>query len=112
MNGQLFEGLVKLRKVFISNNFCIDEDFPSSLEIASLPQVASEKCGFEETFNNSCECGKTIKTEGRIMNGRYSNRGQWPFMAALFYRRNDIFFCGGSLISARHVLTGETDKVV
>jgi len=51
-------------------------------------------------------CGTTNFTAGLITKGTAAARGEWPFLAALFYAEEKLFFCGGSLISAKHVLTG------
>ena len=39
----------------------------------------------------------------KILNGRVARKNKYPFMAALMNRGQ--FFCGGSLITNRHVLT-------
>ena len=39
----------------------------------------------------------------KILNGRVARKNKYPFMAALMNRGE--FFCGGSLITNRHVLT-------
>lgn len=58
---------------------------------------------------STIDCGTiTAKLESRMSGGEKTDRGQWPFLAALFTvkeEEND-FYCGGSLISPRHVLTG------
>jgi secreted trypsin-like serine protease len=40
-----------------------------------------------------------------IVDGKISLPGKWPFMVALFNTTNQRFFCAGSLVSFRHVLT-------
>ena len=39
----------------------------------------------------------------KILNGKVTRKNKYPFMAALMNRGQ--FFCGGSLITNRHVLT-------
>lgn len=58
-------------------------------------------------FSSSFECGKVQGGVGFISNGNESARGQWPWLASLFYRPNRNFFCASSIISERHLLSGE-----
>lgn len=44
---------------------------------------------------------------GQIVGGTKTTKGDWPWLVALTHGENDDFFCGGSLISAKHVLSGE-----
>lgn len=53
------------------------------------------------------ECGKVNFIEQRILGGIETSRGQWPFLAALYHADKSNFFCGSTVISAKHVLTGE-----
>lgn len=48
----------------------------------------------------------------RILGGDETSRGDWPFMASLFEVETQKFFCGGTLISQKHVLTGNNDLVI
>lgn len=52
------------------------------------------------------ECGAVRYIEPQITGGSQTSRGEWPFIAALYYTNDAKFFCGGTLISAKHVLTG------
>jgi hypothetical protein len=54
----------------------------------------------EEQVN--LNCGKRF-VQGRIVNGKVTQRHELPFMAALVNK--DFHFCGGSLIDSKHVLT-------
>ncbi|KAL0106781.1 hypothetical protein PUN28_015379 [Cardiocondyla obscurior] len=59
--------------------------------------------------NNYNECGISGHT-GRInlliANGQKTLPGQWPWLVALFVVKNEYEFqCGGSILTARHVLT-------
>lgn len=58
--------------------------------------TSAQNCGFGES-----------EFEGQIAGGTPSSRGKWPWLVALIYRKYDQFFCGGSLISAKHVLSGK-----
>lgn len=53
------------------------------------------------------ECGNVKYTSGLIIGGEYAKRGQWPWLCAIHDSTSDEFFCGSTLISKKHVLTGE-----
>lgn len=65
----------------------------------------------EETFFKFSKCLKLFKECGkanslslrRIVNGTETAPHKYPWMAAMFVYRT--FFCGGSVISAKHLLT-------
>lgn len=50
-------------------------------------------------------CGLATKHVGKITGGRPSDPGEWPWMAALINNMNGKAFCGGVLITDRHILT-------
>lgn len=60
----------------------------------------------EHVFN--LDCGKTEFSTAYIIGRNTTERGQWPFLVALHSLEQNKFICGGSLITSRHVLTGET----
>ncbi|KAI4498839.1 hypothetical protein M0802_006014 [Mischocyttarus mexicanus] len=49
-------------------------------------------------------CGTNIKSGTRIVGGRPADPREWPWMAALL-RKDAVQYCGGVLITDRHVLT-------
>ncbi|XP_032687892.1 proclotting enzyme-like [Odontomachus brunneus] len=49
-------------------------------------------------------CGMTTKMKTRIVGGQPADPKEWPWMAALL-RQGAIQYCGGVLITDRHVLT-------
>jgi secreted trypsin-like serine protease len=53
---------------------------------------------------NDSGCGVTGKQMTRIVGGRTADPQEWPWMAALL-RDGTTQYCGGVLISDRHVLT-------
>ena len=59
------------------------------------------------------ECGKRKASNptGLIVGGNSSYPGRWPWFASLFLKKDDRFYCGSSLISDRHLLTGESMKI-
>lgn len=67
-------------------------------------QTVEDKCGYPEL---NVQCGKSLAVGSAIVRGEVAKRGAWPFLVALKYRESLKFFCGGNLISSRHVLTGE-----
>lgn len=107
MNGRLFEGLHKLNAVDLSGNDCINKAFRLRQDVGlqSLLLSVTKKCGFAETIEERNQrCGEVDPTV--TSNGSESERGQWPFLVALIRKKlNEDFFCGGTLISSKHVLT-------
>lgn len=51
-------------------------------------------------------CGTVGLRPGLIMGGKTVLRDEWPFIAALFRLKPFKYFCGGTIISNKHVLTG------
>ncbi|KAG4073406.1 hypothetical protein HA402_007662 [Bradysia odoriphaga] len=57
-------------------------------------------------MKSSCGyCGLVDILDPRISGGSETHRGEWPFLAALYYVEQLKFFCGGTLITRQHVLT-------
>ena len=69
----------------------------TTLRTPSLPNTAD----LEESEE---ECGVVLRLQATIFNGKES-RGYFPFMVALVMRQGEAHFCGGVLITRRHVLT-------
>lgn len=108
MNDAAVKNLRKLWRVNLNDNECIDGDFYGA-DIAALAKVLDENCGyFLPLFSN---CGQ-VKAVGREIegNGNETTRGEWPFLAALFDTENETFFCSGTLITQRHILTSENSN--
>lgn len=55
------------------------------------------------------ECGTADVLAPRIKGGNATDRGEWPYLTALYYVEEMEFFCGGTLISMKHVLTGTNE---
>lgn len=54
-------------------------------------------------------CGSPTRQAGFIFGGNRSTRGEFPWLVALMFAKESppLFLCGGTLISDRHVVTGE-----
>lgn len=68
--------------------------------------------GYHPVAELSCsnfECGKVrrrkLVARTRIVGGRESKPGDWPFIAAILGGPEEIFYCAGVLISDQFVLT-------
>eukprot|EP00794_Sanderia_malayensis_P016191 gene16191-17818_t len=59
------------------------------------------KCTLAQKQN--CGLAGFNPLRGRIVGGKNSKPGDWPWMTAIY--RDDNFLCGGALITASHVLT-------
>lgn len=54
-------------------------------------------------------CGSSARHSGLIVHGSNFTRGDYPWIVALMYTKNGEkgFFCSGTLVSSRHVVTGK-----
>lgn len=80
--------------IFYSQFYCV------SLSKADKVRVKRDapSCAFPEV------------RKGFVINGTQFERGSYPWMVALMYKKDfqpPKYFCGGSLISSTHVVTGE-----
>lgn len=102
MSGRTFDHLQTLEIVSLCSNLCINESFDGKNK--SIVEAVEEKCGYPEI---NLECGKSDSLHGAVQRGKLAKRGQWPFLVALKKHDGNEFFCGGNLITSRHVMTGE-----
>lgn len=57
-------------------------------------------------------CGQRKALAGTVFGGARIRKGQWPWIVAFLHRFERNFFCGGSLISDKHVLSGEILQIM
>ena len=55
-------------------------------------------------------CGRKSFIAFRIFNGQQSEPNSWPWLVVFHHTPKNVFFCGGSLITAKHVLTGKKNN--
>lgn len=56
---------------------------------------------------NTPKCGKSWKAVGTVRGGQPSTRNSFPWLVAFQLRATNKFFCSGSLVSEKHVVSGE-----
>lgn len=79
--------------------------------VFTLPSHQSNDLGSDNGSDGGIidpnECGQQEYTSGRIVGGIESPNGEWPWMAAIFLHgpKRTEFWCGGSLIGTKYILT-------
>lgn len=58
------------------------------------------------------DCGLADQTSGLIIGGANTSQGKWPWLVALVRKSDEKFFCGATLISSKHILTGDNGSKV
>lgn len=61
-----------------------------------------------QVFSNYFDTCETNFGHGLVIRGNGTRRGEFPFLCALYDIEEDEIFCGGTLITTKHVLTGKT----
>lgn len=97
-------GFKKLFAVGLNGNICISQDFFGPQTIGTLESIVTEKCGHNHVFD--FDCGEVLVMSVRIQGGSEVKHGSWPFLVALLHIASGRFFCGGTLITKQHILTG------
>jgi len=62
-------------------------------------------CNTPPPPTDSCQCGVKNSITSKIVGGKPADKHEYPWMVALVFRGEKKPFCGGSLITERHVLT-------
>jgi secreted trypsin-like serine protease len=63
--------------------------------------------------NPITKCGKRTNVgQGNVVGGYHTRANSWPWLVALIHRHTRQFFCGGSLVSERHVISGEVLNMI
>lgn len=65
------------------------------------------KLSFVAVIVTSQECGVVKYTSELIYGGQTSKKGAWPWLVALHDINTEEFFCGSTLVSDKHILTGK-----
>lgn len=65
------------------------------------------KFSFLVVLVTSQECGIVKYTSELIYGGQYAKKGAWPWLVAMHDATTEEFFCGSTLVSDKHILTGE-----
>ena len=72
------------------------------IEYIGAPQIYPEK-----TLESTLKCGERFSFDSQASNETKVQASKWPWLVAFFYWPGNEFMCSGSLISSRHVLSGE-----
>lgn len=59
---------------------------------------------FEAIFCNFT-CGLKHESSELIIGRSHSGKGQWPWIAAMVYAKDQKYFCGATLITSKHLVT-------
>lgn len=86
----------------LQNNKCIHETHLLRFGLLICVCIAT----FDIYQVDAIECGTVNLFRELILGGKEVLKGEWPFIAALYYARQFKYFCGGTIISNKHVLTG------
>jgi hypothetical protein len=57
------------------------------------------------------KCGQKHSTAGFIFGGIPAKPHDWPWLVAMIYTPYDQYFCSGSLVSRKHVVSGENETL-
>ncbi|KAK3851344.1 hypothetical protein Pcinc_041217 [Petrolisthes cinctipes] len=81
-----------------------EDDVEVEEGVDPVPVISAFRQAFELKVNDKCwQYDKEQDTGFRVIGGGYTNVNEYPWQMGLVYKHK--FFCGGSLISDRHVLT-------
>eukprot|EP00092_Neocalanus_flemingeri_P037937 GFUD01041294.1.p1 GENE.GFUD01041294.1~~GFUD01041294.1.p1 ORF type:complete len:377 (-),score=82.79 GFUD01041294.1:53-1183(-) len=98
----------------VQPNVCCPEERPSFGEVITTTTITNNT---KNCNNNKCpklveiptECGQSFHAQNRFIPGNKARKYAWPWVASLGYRDpktgNITHLCGGTLVTAKHVLT-------
>lgn len=66
----------------------------------------SSVLGLPNASSDQCKKGRGFT--GQIVGGERAKKGDWRWVVAFIHWRSENYFCGGSLISTRHILSGKS----
>jgi secreted trypsin-like serine protease len=56
--------------------------------------------------SNGQNCGRSHVASLYSIGSEYASRGQWPWLVPLL-TNSDSYFCGSTIVSEKHLITGE-----
>lgn len=77
------------------------------LSVFALNKVFANISGSNTGFPT---CGSPYNSQGLALGGKEFSRGELRWIVALMHEKTDsepVYICGGTLITAKHILTGE-----
>lgn len=77
-----------------------------SIKFIDLFLITVGFCCAIEVLGEDQQCGQQIGYEAYIYNGKLTKKDEWPWLVGFIYKEHNSVFCGGSLISKKHVLSG------
>lgn len=104
MSGRVFDKLRSLEFLGLRSTGCMNHLFLGSNANKAIVSTVEHKCGYPELNHHLCGIHNPLRAV--VKRGKVTQRGQYPFLVALIKRENKEHFCGGNLITSRHVLTG------
>jgi secreted trypsin-like serine protease len=60
---------------------------------------------------NGHECGRVKVATSLSIGSEYAIRGQWPWLVPLLKNDSDKYFCGSTIVSERHLISGECNRI-
>jgi Trypsin len=70
-------------------------------------QSVREKCGRKLSASGQVFGGRKVQNAMRIIGGERVQSNEWPWLVVFVYSSENEFFCAGSLVSSKHVISGE-----
>lgn len=97
------ENVVELQKHINKN--CAKE--PNITEESDIEYIGDPQIFPEKTLESTVKCGERFSSDSQASNETKEEANKWPWLVAFINWPKNEFICSGSLISSRHVLSGE-----